>query len=227
MPSIPDVTTASPVWMLAVPLRYSSFSRLSPVPVAIAWARVSPTVTATAAFRSIRSCTLAAWGDRHHDSPDRAGRRDHRHVDLHAVGRAAVDGDAPEVGGRARPDHFGGERRHLAAVAQVEQPPEAPGLRDQGAVALDGHLQRADLLLERQIVRVHVPQRRVLVPRAAHAADDRRRPALHLGEHAEDERLQHRHARPRVDLRGDQDDVAGRKRQEQQAAPPPDIGDGH
>ena len=81
--------------------------------------------------------------------------------------------------------------------------------------------------LQRLVLGVHALQRRVLVPRAAHAADDRRRPALHLGEHAEDGRLQHRHARPRVHLRGDQDDVAGRERQEQQAAPPPDIGDGH
>ncbi len=74
---------------------------------------------------------LGGVGRQHHDAPDGAGRRDDRHVGLHAVARAAVDGDAPEVGGRARPDHFGGERRHLAAVAQVEQAPEALGLRRQ------------------------------------------------------------------------------------------------
>ncbi len=132
-----------------------------------------------------------------------------------------------EVGGRAGPDDLRGARRHLAAVAQVQQPPQALGLTRQGALPLDGDLEFANLPLERQVVGVDAAERGVVTPRPADAVHDGGRPALHLGEDAEDERLQHRHARPRVDLRGDQDDVAGRKRQEQLTAPPPDVGNSH
>ena len=213
----------SPFSIGADELTLSRRSRFSPLPIAIACVRERPAITATAAFRSISSCTWAAWKDSH-DSPDRALRRQHRHVVSHAVGRP-VDGHRPEVRVGARPDDLRRAHRHPAAVAQIEQPPQVLGLAGQGPLALDRHPEVADLLFQGEVVGVHVVQRRVLVPGPPHAAHHRRGPALELEKRAE--RLQQRHARPRGHLRGDQDDVPDREGQEQVAAPPPDIGDGH
>ena len=93
MPSTPDATTTSPAVTSARFDTSSMPSGGSPsTPTAIPPARVRSLTAPAAALRSMMSCTRErVRGHRADDAPDHALRRDHRHVGLDAVGRAAID----------------------------------------------------------------------------------------------------------------------------------------
>ncbi len=74
---------------------------------------------------------------------------------------------------------------------QLLELPRALGAR---ALLLELHLQLAELPLELFVLRAHAAEVSVAAPRVADAAGEARSAALHLGERAEGDHLEQRHA---------------------------------
>ena len=164
---------------------------------------------------------------RHDDAADDAGRRDDRHVGPQTVALALVDRHGAEVRRRGRADDLGGGRRHRQVVAQLEQFLQAARPVRQRPLLLPVDLRRGELTLQRIVLGLDVAEVHVAAPRGANARDARRHAALHLREDPERDLLEDRHARPRVHLGGDEQDVSQNHREEQVAGTLMDVGQRH
>ena len=83
---------------------------------------------------------------------------------------------------------------NVQLVAQLEQLFEPARPIGQRPLLLQRDLRAAELPLELLVLRLGVAQADVAAPDAADAREPGRQAALHLGENAEGDRLEHRHA---------------------------------
>jgi hypothetical protein len=164
---------------------------------------------------------------RHDDPADDTARRDHRLIGPEPFGRPLVDRDGPEVGARAARDDRRARRREVRPLAKLEQVLQTPALLCERPLLLQLDLQLSNLLTETLVFVTHVLQREVPLPSVAGARDHGAGRPLHFGKHAEGHRLEHRHAAPGVDLRGNEDDVADRDGHEQVPGALPEVEEGH
>ena len=146
---------------------------------------------------------------------------------MHALQCTLADRERPEVGCSARGDDLRRRRRERQTVAEFEELLETTSAVRQRALSLDLELRLGKLLPQRIVLGLDASETDVAGPPASHWGDDRRGHALNLGERPEDDRREDRDAAPGVDLRGDQDDVPDRNRQQQVADPLSNIRERH
>ena len=192
---MPDVTTTSPTTTSATSDTYSIRSRSSPPPTTTPCARERSMIAPAAALRSIEQLHLRRARARHDDPADDAGRRDHRHVGPQAVARALVDRHAS--GSRASAPApmisaavvFSSSGRAARAAARAR----ARG-RPARAAPAAAICAAASSRFSASFSGLSVPQADVAAPDAPDARDAAGHRALHFGEDAEGDRLEHRHA---------------------------------
>ena len=85
------------------------------------------------------------------------------------------------------------------------------------ALLLQPYFQFGDLALERFVFRSRAPQRDVIPPPIPPDIHDGRQRPLHAGKEPERHRLEHRNARPRLHLCGNQHQMADENEDEQDA----------
>ncbi len=126
--------------------------------------------------------------------PTRPFGCDDGHVRRDARVRSPVDRDAAKLEAGAGADHARRNRLDPQILLESEQLLQLPRTLGAPALLLELHLQLAELPLQLIVLGADAAKISIAAPGVANAAGDARGAALHLGERAEGDHLEQRHA---------------------------------